>query len=768
MFKPRESQKRILAYSGGRMGVAAVPGSGKTAVLSALAARLVATGLDSDQEVLIVTLVNSAVDNFGARIRQMLRTDYHLLPGMGYRVRTLHSLALDLVRERPGLVGLADDFAVADEAECTRLLNEVVQSSLRTHGELFGFYAKAEYASSALGRRKWQEDKAGAVAKAFIRQAKDRQWTPELLQSWLAERSEPLPLARFCLDVFADYQRSLAYRGKVDFDDLVSYAFTLLRLDEQYLARCRRRWPFVLEDEAQDSSRLQQDLLELLTGPGGNWVRVGDSNQAVYNTFTTADPRLLNEYLERDDVEAVEMAESGRSGRPIQTLANHLVDWALTGAPIQAAARAFRHQVIDPTPPDDPQANPPDEECQVTFFAKALAPEKEVRAVVESLARWVPENSQRTVAVLCPDNSRGEEFVKQLRDRGLNCIELLKRTSPARDTADALRGVLGCVADPDSPAKLSQAFRAWRWREINNVERKALIQAIAERLLSCARVEDYLYPRAGVDWFAAGGVDEETLLLSDFRDRVRRWQAAVGLPIDQLILTIVPDLFSEQVDIVRAYRFAVALRDISDANPGWTLKQLVAEIDQIASNERQLAGTLGEDSTLDPEKHRGEVVVATMHKAKGLEWDRVYLTALNNYDFPSGGELDSFKSEYWFVRDGLNLQAEALGQLDSLRPDGPDYREGVASAEARDDYVRERLRLLYVGITRAKRDLIATWNTGRKRTQTPAVAFTELRTFWEQTQPQAPGGGILEEPNGQLELGQGGGQPGVKGGDGAS
>ena len=165
----------------------------------------------------------------------------------------------------------------------------------------------------------------------------------------------------------------------------------------------------------------------------------------------------------------------------------------------------------------------------------------------------------------------------------------------------------------------------------------------------------------------------------------------------------------------------MALRDISDTNPGWTLKQLVAEIDQLASNERQLAGTLGDDTTLEPEKHLGEVVVATMHKAKGLEWDRVYLTALNNYDFPSGGELDTYKSEYWFVRDGLNLQAEALGQLDSLIPDGPAYQEGVASQEARDDYVRERLRLLYVGITRAKRDLIATWNTGRKRTQTPAT-----------------------------------------------
>lgn len=732
MFRPRKSQEPILAYSGGLMGVAAVPGSGKTTVLSALAAKLVATGLDEDQEVLIVTLVNSAVDNFSARIRQMLRTEYQLLPGMGYRVRTLHSLALDLVRERPGLVGLADDFSVADEGECTRLLNEVVQSALHSHPDVFDYYAKAEKQRDAGARRSWQEEKATPVAKAFIRQAKDRQWTPELLRSWLAGRAEPLPLAQFCLEVYADYQRGLAYRGKVDFDDLVSHAFTALHIDEQYLERCRHRWPFVLEDEAQDSSRLQQELLELLSGPRGNWVRVGDSNQAVYNTFTTADPRLLTGYLQRNDVRAVDMAESGRSGQPIQDLANYLVDWALTRSTVQGAGTAFRHQVICPSPADDPQANPPDEECHVTFFAKPLSPEREVEVVVDSLARWVPRHPQQTVAVLCPDNKRGEAYVKQLRARGLNCVELLSRTSPARDTADALKGVLGCVADPDSPAKLGQAFRAWRWQEALNVERKLVLEALASRLQTCPKVEDFLYPRAGQDWLDVGGVDEESLLFSDFRDRVRKWQAAAGLPIDQLLLTIIPDLFDQQVDIVRAYRFAVVLRDIHDANPGWTLKQLVAEIDQLASNERQL----GEDSTLDPERHRGEVVVATMHKAKGLEWDRVYLTALNNYDFPSGRELDSFKSEYWFVRDALNLQAEALGQLDSLRPDGPAYSEGRASLEARDDYVRERLRLLYVGITRAKRDLIATWNTGRRRTQTPSVAFTELRTFWEQTHQQ--------------------------------
>ena len=60
--------------------------------------------------------------------------------------------------------------------------------------------------------------------------------------------------------------------------------------DPDYLERLRQRWPFILEDEAQDSSRLQEKILELLSGPHGNWVRVGDPNQAIYETFTTANP----------------------------------------------------------------------------------------------------------------------------------------------------------------------------------------------------------------------------------------------------------------------------------------------------------------------------------------------------------------------------------------------------------------------------------------------------------------------------------------------
>ena len=132
--------------------------------------------------------------------------------------------------------------------------------------------------------------------------------------------------------------------------------------------------------------------------------------------------------------------------------------------------------------------------------------------------------------------------------------------------------------------------------------------------------------------------------------------------------------------------------------------------------------------------HRGKVVVATMHKAKGLEWDRVYLMSANAYDFPSALQGDSFISEKWFVRDHLNLEAEALAALQTLATDGAFRPLGVATHAARLDYAAERLRLLYVAITRARRELIITTNTGRQTggDVQPAAPLIALHAWWEQ------------------------------------
>jgi DNA helicase-2/ATP-dependent DNA helicase PcrA len=252
------------------------------------------------------------------------------------------------------------------------------------------------------------------------------------------------------------------------------------------------------------------------------------------------------------------------------------------------------------------------------------------------------------------------------------------------------------------------------------------------------RVEDYVWPRADRDWLSELPLlDEqpelEEMLLS-FRRLVRRWHLATLLPVDQLILTLAQDLFHEPVDLAVAHKLAALLRRVSMTHPDWRMPELTQEVAVIARNERRFLGLSDDDTGFDPESYKGKVVVATVHKAKGLEWDRVYLMSVNNYDFPSALPHDSFIAEKWFVRDGLNLEAEALAQLEAVISDTESYVEGEATEEARLEYAAERLRLLYVGITRAKKELVITWNTGRRPEQPlqQAVPFIALQTFWEQ------------------------------------
>jgi DNA helicase-2/ATP-dependent DNA helicase PcrA len=235
-------------------------------------------------------------------------------------------------------------------------------------------------------------------------------------------------------------------------------------------------------------------------------------------------------------------------------------------------------------------------------------------------------------------------------------------------------------------------------------------------------------------------MDEELLadapahaLLSEFRALVQVWHAAVVLPIDQLLLRLAQDLFDQAADLALTHKFALVLRQASQENPDWRLPQFIEELKLVARNQRRFLGFTDEDVGFEPPK--GKVTVATMHRAKGLEWDRVYLLGVNNYNFPSGQPQDGYFSEKWFIRDDLNLEAEALAQLAALEPLHPPYEEGEASQSARLSLVEERLRLLYVGLTRAKQELIVTWNTGRTRPQQPpnqpAIPWIALHHWWQ-------------------------------------
>jgi DNA helicase-2/ATP-dependent DNA helicase PcrA len=753
-FTPRLSQRKILEYKRGKLGISAVPGSGKTHTLSALTARIIEGGqLEAEQEVLIVTLVNSAVDNFSARVGQFIKAR-GLIPQLGYRVRTLHGLAHDIVREDPPLVGLDKKFTIVDDTASSSLVHDAASSWVRAHPDFRDAFLSPgldDYQHRKVHNRDWP-DLVESVAVSFIRSAKDRLLSPERLRLELERQPSGLPLARMGLEIYSDYQRALTYRGAVDFDDLIRLACAMLEASTELLERLRYRWPFILEDEAQDSSEIQQKIISSLAGDDGNWVRVGDPNQAIFETFTTANPRLLLDFIRNN--RHVDMPESGRCQPSIMNLANHLIDWVMSQHPHAETRDALNLPYIKPAPRDDPQPNPQNDPGGVKFISGKYTPEEEVKQVVSSIEAWLPQHKDLTVAVLTSTNDHAAHVVEALKRRNIEYRELLRSTSPTRAAAGALSHVLSYLAAPESSSKLAMAYRVWRreWRQHD--WREALISDVSGVLRKSKNVEDFLYPNAplprrgyeavrrrteagtGNTALVAGVVAdlaEVSAELAAFRIVIGRWHGATILPIDQLVLTLAPEIFASPADLALAHKLALVLRQVADENPTWRLPELAASLHEIARNERRFIGFSTDDSGFNPDNYKGVVVVSTMHKAKGLEWDRVYLMAMNNYDYPSNEPGDRFISEKWFLRDGLNLEAEALGQLHNAHAAGEfDYaEEGAATYRARLDYVRERLRLVYVGITRARRELILTWNSGRGGDATPSLPFAALRGWWE-------------------------------------
>jgi DNA helicase-2/ATP-dependent DNA helicase PcrA len=254
------------------------------------------------------------------------------------------------------------------------------------------------------------------------------------------------------------------------------------------------------------------------------------------------------------------------------------------------------------------------------------------------------------------------------------------------------------------------------------------------QLRKIREIEDLFYPNSSPEETSMSSqkflLEYEPLLT--FASKMRRWHKAAALPIDQLVLVMANDLFTESHDLALAHKLSLTLESAARNHPEYRLPQFITELTEISHNERKFQGFSADESGFNPELHKGKVLVSTFHKAKGLEWDRVYLMSVNNYDFPSLQENDQYKSEKWFVREKVNLEAEVLSflkQIGNLTGQAPSGNIPDATSSARQAYAAERLRLFFVGITRARESLIITWNTGRRENCTKSLPLQALEDF---------------------------------------
>jgi DNA helicase-2/ATP-dependent DNA helicase PcrA len=602
----------------------------------------------------------------------------------------------------------------------------------RTHPDFIRQYTAENQVPDHLGKQ-WNEY-LSSLGTSFIKQAKDYELTPELIRARLDKQKGTFPLLEMGYSIYAGYQQALKFRGAVDFEDLIRLAYRVLKNNRDYLERLRHRWPVILEDEAQDSSLIQEKLLSLLCGDNGNWVRVGDPNQAIFETFPTAEPRLLREFLEREDVVPCDLKYSGRSARSIIDLANYLNRWSQEEHIVPELRGTLNEPFIHPTPPGDPQPNPPDTPGNIVLFEDKLQPEEEIKLVANSAKKWLGENPQGTLAILVPRNNRGKEVVDQLTALKVPYLEMLRSSKATRDAAQTLKDILYFYAHPSVKKNLLNAVLSIGMVKYG----KKLMEEVSKdirQLVNAFDQPEKLFSSPPVNLSEKADDLAPEFLFRQAAACLNRWQQSVLLPIDQTVMTISMNLFTEPVDLALAYKLAVLLGSSAALNPDWRLPDYCHELDEIAQNRFRLYGFSDEDVGFDPDQHKGEAVISTMHKAKGLEWDRVYLLSVNNYDFPSAQNGDSYMSEKWFVRSRLNLEAELIAQLKALAKDdviGLQLPEGQATMDARLDYAAERLRLLYVGITRARRELIITYNSGKRGDCHGALPLTALREYQEQ------------------------------------
>ncbi len=726
----RPGQKSLAQWRSGPLAVSAVPGSGKSTGMAAGAAITIHHHqLHARKQLILVTFTRSAAANLKAKVRQHLKA--LSLPLNSFSVHTLHGLALNIASRHPEISGInlspldSEGTTLVSPTQSNRLIRTAVERWIDENSASYQRLIEGnEFDGEETERLRRQSvlrtEVLPNLAYTVIHEAKSSGLLPsalseiaQTLQVGISEGGADYDVVQIAAGLYAHYQTLLSEGGLIDYDDMILAA--LKTLEEPAIRQLWQSRVFaIFEDEAQDSSPLQTKLLEVLAADSENpnapinLVRVGDPNQAINSTFTPADPVFFNQFCDRcqEQGQLAGIEQAGRSCDRILSAANFMLHWVNQNL----AAPAFRSQDILPVGPNDPQpnANP----APIGKGVELVRPAN-TRETVKQLAQRVvdafEENPNLSAAVLVRESRQGR-FLREILENpqqlgfdfeatGIEIYDVGARDRKSHIPREIL-DLLQFIERPHSPDNIKAALRVLVSRQIIPTQD---LNPLA------TKPEQFLYP---------GPLDSPPQ--NPAAQKARRFCAALirarlELPAYHLIPFLGLTLGYDQSELATADKLAarISQQTLEDS----TLTAMIGALQELLSSERFRAV---EAEDVESQYTRpGQLTIMTMHKAKGLDWDAVFLPFLHKRLIP--GEawvppqmqfLGNFALDE-VARAQLRAYTHAIyaSEAQNYKP-APIPNIEEAWQQASNLKKAEEYRLLYVAMTRAKRLL---WMSAAKQ-----------------------------------------------------
>ena len=636
-IEPRCDQKEVLKYNGGKMGVMAVPGAGKTTILLLLIIKLIQNEI-KPENIFVLTYMESAAKNFKEKIQNIL-PENTVIPN----ISTIHGLALRIIKENGNhnKIGLDENFDICDDSTKDRIMKELFYK-LKIDDEKFDTYTKCISGvklsmSKNIGVSKYED-----IKKFF--------------------------------QFYNAYNIYLKSQNMLDYDDMLCFAVKILEENNDILRYYQNLCKYIIEDEAQDSTIIQQKLISLLSKKYQNYVRCGDINQAITSTFTNSDLKSFKDFI--NDNKKVEMHSSQRCAKAIYQLANSLVKQ-------KNDTNAFYPIEMTDTGKNPVAKNKP----EYIFFEHER---DEKNYILEKIKDIKKQDKTASIAILLRLNYQVEEYNEfltsnsVLTDVNLDCLA-------QKDIYKLIYALINVLNNPMSNTNVLNLAKCYGLMKIKNFSEK----------------EYKLITSTSKPFYLLNFDDIETENLQQLYLDIDYWLNKNKNDISDLALKIGMYYSRNISDKSNTYIISTFIKRLMKNTK--TNEELLIQLNYFA-NKQGNALKFFEDDVSNTEEIG--VKIMTMHKSKGDEFDFVFIPEFNEENYPIEIENIKLKSGSHFVQTIKNFTENITK---------PKTQEGLKTEQ-----INETLRLIYVGITRAKLALyFSNSKNYKRRKNTKNVQFFE-------------------------------------------